>query len=162
MASKLSQILGHSDQLFIRLPGGLRIWQIILAGVLSILSLWALVFPGHYFYAMYDIDGSLHTFPIRLYACALICISVIYWSTVQASDRNVIRMVLLSSVVFFTLQSCVLMSYWLSQSPTTSPASYLCSVVIAFVSRLVVVAISSYYYWITYKDGKSKDVKYYR
>ncbi|CAL1548084.1 unnamed protein product, partial [Lymnaea stagnalis] len=25
--SKLSQILGHSDQLYIRLPYGLRIWQ---------------------------------------------------------------------------------------------------------------------------------------
>ncbi|XP_060580953.1 uncharacterized protein LOC132737636 isoform X1 [Ruditapes philippinarum] len=38
--SKLSQILGHSDQLYIRLPSGLRFWQIILAVVFSILSLW--------------------------------------------------------------------------------------------------------------------------
>ncbi|XP_052799687.1 tumor protein p53-inducible protein 11-like [Mya arenaria] len=105
--SKLSQILGHSDQLYIRLPNGLRIWQIFLATILSILALWALLFPSHYFMTMYDVDGSTFTFPIRLYACALICISVMYWSTVQASDRDVIRMTLLSSVVFFTLQTCV-------------------------------------------------------
>ncbi|XP_060552821.1 tumor protein p53-inducible protein 11-like [Ruditapes philippinarum] len=159
---QLSQILGHSDQLYIRLPSGLRFWQIILAVVFSILSLWALMFPGHYFHAMYDMDGSSFTFPIRLYACALICISVMYWSTVQAADRHVIRMILLSSVVFFTLQSGVLMSLWSSWLPSTTPASLLCSVFIAFVARLIVIAVSSYFYWITYRDGKSKDVKYYR
>ncbi|XP_045176819.2 uncharacterized protein LOC123537234 isoform X2 [Mercenaria mercenaria] len=160
--SKLSQILGHSDQLYIRLPSGLRLWQIVLAVVFSVLSLWALLFPGHYFHAMYDMDGSSFTFPIRLYACALICISVMYWSTVHAADRDVIRMILLSSVVFFTLQSGVLMSSWLPWLPSTSPTSFLCSVFMAFVARLLVIAISSYFYWITYKDGKSKDVKYYR
>lgn len=118
--SKLSQILGHSDQLYIRLPSGLRLWQIVLAVVFSVLSLWALLFPGHFFKAVYDMDGSSYTFPIRLYACALICISVIYWSTVQAADRDVIRMVLLSSVIFFTLQSCVMVLGMVTLSLSTT------------------------------------------
>ena len=32
-------------------------------------------------------------------------IAVMYWSTIQASDRDVIRLVLLSSIVFFALQT---------------------------------------------------------
>ena len=28
-----------------------------------------------------------------------------YWSTIQASDRDVIRLVLLSSIIFFALQT---------------------------------------------------------
>lgn len=33
----------------------------------------ALLFPGHYYMTMYDMDGTQFSFPIRLYACALIC-----------------------------------------------------------------------------------------
>ncbi|XP_052270405.1 uncharacterized protein LOC127871481 isoform X2 [Dreissena polymorpha] len=160
--SKLSQILGHSDQLYIRLPNGLRLWLIILSLLISILAVWALLFPSHYFSTMYDVDGSTFAFPVRLYACALISIAVMYWSTVQASDRDVIRTILLSSVVFFALQICVLLSCWLPWLPSSHPASVLCSVVLALIARLVIIAMSSYFYWITHKDGKSKDVKYFR
>ncbi|KAI8783403.1 tumor protein p53-inducible protein 11 isoform X2, partial [Biomphalaria glabrata] len=38
--SKLSQILGHSDQLYIRLPYGLRIWQLLIAIMFTFYGLW--------------------------------------------------------------------------------------------------------------------------
>ena len=37
---QLSQILGHSEQLYIRLPRGLRIWQFLLALMFTIVGLW--------------------------------------------------------------------------------------------------------------------------
>lgn len=157
--SKLSQILGHSDQLYIRLPSGLRIWQILLAIIFSVMSIWALVFPSHYFVSMYELDGKSYTFPIRLYATALVCIAVMYWSTIQASDRDIIRLVLLSSIVFFALQTLVLMTSWL---PWQISGVSLLSPVLTLSTWLLVISISSYFYWITYREGKSKDIRYYR
>lgn len=37
---QLSQILGHSDQLYIRLPPGLRIWQVAMAIIMTVMALW--------------------------------------------------------------------------------------------------------------------------
>lgn len=158
--SKLSQILGHSDQLYIRLPSGLRIWQILLAILFSVMSLWALIFPSHYFVSMYEIDGQGYTFPVRLYASALVCIAVMYWSTIQASDRDVIRLVLLSSIVFFALQTLVLMTSWLPWHSVRGVS--LISPVLTLSTWLLVISVSSYFYWVTYREGKSKDIRYYR
>ena len=37
---QLSQILGHSDQLYVKLPWGLRAWQFVLAISFTVVSLW--------------------------------------------------------------------------------------------------------------------------
>ena len=41
---QLSQILGHSEQLYIRLPRGLRIWQFLLALMFTVIGLWVSFF----------------------------------------------------------------------------------------------------------------------
>lgn len=41
---QLSQILGHSDQLYIRLPPGLRIWQVAMAIIMTVMALWVINF----------------------------------------------------------------------------------------------------------------------
>ncbi|KAK6190946.1 hypothetical protein SNE40_002705 [Patella caerulea] len=103
--SKLSQILGHSDQLYVRLPPGLRAWQLILAVIFTIVAFWALAFPAHLFDIAFESDeGKYLSLPIRLYGTALLSLSLVYWGTLQSSDREIIRMALLSSIVYFTLQ----------------------------------------------------------
>lgn len=160
--SKLSQILGHSDQLYIQLPGGLRAWQIVLASLFTIMSVWAFLFPSNYFMFMFETDGSNFTLPIRLYASAISSLSLIYWFTVQASDRETIRMVLLSSVVFFSLQILVLVTCWLPWMSSQPRVSVMCSL-LAFSLRILTICISCWYYWLTNKDGSSrKEVKYYQ
>ena len=37
---KLSQILGHSEQLYVKLPRGLRVWQFVTTSLFVIVSLW--------------------------------------------------------------------------------------------------------------------------
>ncbi|XP_055998729.1 tumor protein p53-inducible protein 11-like isoform X4 [Ostrea edulis] len=104
--SKLSQILGHSDQLYIRLPPGLRIWQIAMAIIMSVMAIWAFTFPRHLFTTMYAGEYE-NTLPIRLYGVSLVCISLMYWYTVNTVDKDMIRLLLLSSILFFTLHTIV-------------------------------------------------------
>ncbi|XP_046329840.2 tumor protein p53-inducible protein 11-like isoform X3 [Haliotis rufescens] len=106
--SKLSQILGHSDQLYIRLPQGLRVWQCMLAAMFTIIALWALVFPAHLFDISFETEeGKYLTLPVRLYGAALLSLSLLHWNTLQSQDRDVIRGSLLSSVIYFSLQTIV-------------------------------------------------------
>ncbi|XP_034305490.2 tumor protein p53-inducible protein 11 isoform X2 [Magallana gigas] len=106
--SKLSQILGHSDQLYIRLPPGLRIWQVAMAIIMTVMALWAFLFPRHLFTTMYEGEYE-NTLPIRLYGVALVCLSLMYWYTVNTVDKDMIRLLLLCSILFFTLHTIVMM-----------------------------------------------------
>ncbi|XP_076471546.1 tumor protein p53-inducible protein 11-like isoform X2 [Babylonia areolata] len=106
--SKLSQILGHSDQLYVRLPWGLRVWQFILALSFTVVSLWALILPSHIFDVTFESDeGKYVTLPVRLYGTALLALSLFHWHTVSSSDRDIIRVALLSSAIYFFLQTLV-------------------------------------------------------
>ncbi|XP_069134031.1 tumor protein p53-inducible protein 11-like isoform X2 [Argopecten irradians] len=150
--SKLSQILGHSDQLYVRLPPGLRIWHIFLATVFSAIAVWAFMFPAHLFDSTFNTDeGQNLRLPVRLYGTALICLSMIFWNTLNTVDKDIIRLVLLSSVIFFTLQTIVsALCVPLSTSLCTAPILWLCA-------RLVTIGISSYFYWLLTKDSKPRE-----
>ena len=37
---QLSQILGHSEQLYIKLPRGLRIWQFLTGLLFTVIAIW--------------------------------------------------------------------------------------------------------------------------
>ncbi|KAK3102840.1 hypothetical protein FSP39_014337 [Pinctada imbricata] len=150
--SKLSQILGHNDQLYVRLPPGLRIWQIVLAVIFSIMALWAFIFPVHMFNTVFESeDGSTLQLPIRLYSIALLCLSLVNWYTINSVDKDMIRLLLLCSMMFFALQTIVSALYLpLSSSFCAYPLFFLCI-------RLVTISISSYFYWIMTKDWRPRD-----
>jgi len=106
--SKLSQILGHSEQLYIRLPRGLRVWQMTVATVFTSAGLWALLFPLQMFsFALGEDSSPDIILPIRLYGSALISMSVLFWSNVHSTDKDVIRWSLLGSAFYFMLQFIV-------------------------------------------------------
>ncbi|KAI0239690.1 Tumor protein p53-inducible protein 11 [Lamellibrachia satsuma] len=71
--SKLSQILGHSEQLYIRLPRGLRIWQLVTAIIFTLLASWALLFPVSLYRHLVGEDASsVVVLPLRLYGAAML------------------------------------------------------------------------------------------
>ncbi|XP_046572141.1 tumor protein p53-inducible protein 11-like isoform X2 [Haliotis rubra] len=156
--SKLSQILGHSDQLYIRLPQGLRVWQCLLAAMFTIIALWALVFPAHLFDISFETEeGKYLTLPVRLYGAALLSLSCLHWNTLQSQDRDVIRGSLLSSVIYFSLQTLVsACSFPARESQPYIPIAMFCC-------RIVLIILSSYFYWMMGRDHwRSKDARYYR
>ncbi|XP_064601633.1 tumor protein p53-inducible protein 11-like isoform X2 [Liolophura sinensis] len=108
--SKLSQILGHNDQLYVRLPWGLRMWQFMLAITFTVVAIWALMFPAHLYEVLFGTQQPQESLlPVRLYGIAILCISLVYWSTLQSADREIIRMILLVSMVYFGLQTFMIL-----------------------------------------------------
>lgn len=148
--SKLSQILGHSDQLYVRLPWGLRVWQFVLAVSFTVASLWALVFPSQIFDVTLEAEEAKYvTLPVRLYGTALLALSLFHWNTLHATDRDVIRVALLSSVIYFSLQTVVAL---LSSVPLRElwPLGGIAS----HLSRLGIAGLSGYQYWMLYRDAR--------
>ncbi|KAL5006706.1 hypothetical protein ScPMuIL_015512 [Solemya velum] len=140
--SKLSQILGHSDQLYVKLPHGLRIWQFILAVIFTVLALWAVFFPVHLFDSIFELkDGRNMTLPVRMYGAALISLSLVFWNTLHSLDRDLIRLGLMCSIVFFILQTLVTtLTLMISRNLTKSA-----SVSLAFQALFAVVSLL--FYW---------------
>ncbi|XP_070200416.1 tumor protein p53-inducible protein 11-like isoform X2 [Littorina saxatilis] len=148
--SKLSQILGHSDQLYVKLPWGLRAWQFVLALSFTIVSLWALILPSHIFDVTFEADeGKYVALPVRFYGIALLALSLFHWNALGCGDRDVIRISLLSSVIYFSLQTFVtFLSLASSEGGITSNALVLLGfrVTSAFLSAL-------YYHAVVCKTG---------
>ncbi|XP_064601634.1 tumor protein p53-inducible protein 11-like isoform X3 [Liolophura sinensis] len=149
--SKLSQILGHNDQLYVRLPWGLRMWQFMLAITFTVVAIWALMFPAHLYEVLFGTQQPQESLlPVRLYGIAILCISLVYWSTLQSADREIIRMILLVSMVYFGLQTFMsAMSTPLHVSLSARPLIFLCC-------RLTIVSLSTFFYW-TMKEWRTKE-----
>jgi len=144
--SKLSQILGHSEQLYVRIPKGLRIWQFLVALTFTGMALWAILCPKHLFtFVLQQEAGDATVLPTRLYGAALLSFAMIYWSAMQATDREVIRWALLSSATYFIIQIIVSFGSLLSASGLLIT---LCS--------LGCVGLTLYFYWLMGKHY-SKD-----
>ncbi|KAL8592109.1 hypothetical protein ACOMHN_032579 [Nucella lapillus] len=148
--SKLSQILGHSDQLYVKLPWGLRVWQLVLAVSFTVTSLWALVFPSHLLDVTLAANEVEHvTVSVRLYGTALLALALFHWNTFHSIDRDAIRVALLSSLLFFSLQTVV---STLSAVPLR--ALWPLSGVLVHVCRLGAISLSAYMYWLLYRDAR--------
>lgn len=115
--SKLSQILGHSEQLYVKLPKGLRIWQLANALMFSVIGAWALIFPLNLFsFAVTSQTDPIVILPIRLYGTALLTLAVMFWSTLWSLDRDTIRWSLRASILYFAVQFIVWSLSWFSVS----------------------------------------------
>lgn len=148
--SKLSQILGHSDQLYVRLPWGLRAWQFVLALSFTVVSLWALIMPSQLFDVTFETDeGKYVTLPVRLYGTALLALSLFHWNSLNVSDRDVIRAALLSSVVYFMLQIVVATLSSVPMREILPVGAILCH-----VTRLGAAGLSGFLYWTLSRDGR--------
>ncbi|BFZ15752.1 hypothetical protein BsWGS_18790 [Bradybaena similaris] len=151
--SKLSQILGHSDQLYIRLPYGLRLWQLLVAVMFTLTGLWALILPSHLLNTS-DNGGEYISLPGRLYGGAVISLSIVYWMTLSSQDRDIIRMCMLSSMVYFVIQFVVSA---FSSATLVSPIRAWLGAYVVVLWRIGQVLGSLYFYVML-----TRDVKHYR
>ncbi|XP_076115203.1 tumor protein p53-inducible protein 11-like isoform X4 [Mytilus galloprovincialis] len=160
--SKLSQILGHSDQLYVRLPPGLKIWQLVLALIFTVIALWAFIFPSHLYETTFGdtSDGKHIVLPIRLYGITLICLSLVFWFMVKAVDKELIRLLLLCSIIYFTLHTIAITVNLTYESALTRGR-----LVLLLITSLL-TAMSYFFYWaVTFKTSSlkrntsSKDLK---
>ncbi|PVD33810.1 hypothetical protein C0Q70_05071 [Pomacea canaliculata] len=77
----------------------------------------ALVLPSHLFDITFETEeGQYVTLPVRLYGAALLALAIFHWNCLYATDRDVIRMSLLSSAVYFTLQTAGLIKLHLEET----------------------------------------------
>ncbi|VDI71913.1 Hypothetical predicted protein, partial [Mytilus galloprovincialis] len=113
----------------------------------------AFIFPSHLYETTFGdtSDGKHIVLPIRLYGITLICLSLVFWFMVKAVDKELIRLLLLCSIIYFTLHTIVsAICVPLSTSFCAIPLLLLCT-------RLVAICISSYFYWIMTRDWRPKD-----
>ncbi|XP_035824612.1 tumor protein p53-inducible protein 11 [Aplysia californica] len=141
--SKLSQILGHSDQLYVKLPAGLRVWQVFVALMFTVIGLWALILPSHIFHTTLETPGvELITLPIRLYGGALLSLSIVYWMTLSSQDRDIIRMSLLTCVVYFIIQLVVTTTHLLMSGQPFNR-----NLLLLLTCRGIFALTSLYFHW---------------
>lgn len=151
--SKLSQILGHSDQLYVRLPNGLRVWQFMLALLFTVIAAWALIFPQNlYETTIHAVEHQCVTLPVRFYGAALLSLAWVFWSTLHAIDRDVIKTSLLTSIIYFTAHVLVTSVFMMlsTLTDTTSP-------IMLLVCAVIIISPSCYFYWAVNKEGRSKE-----
>ncbi|XP_013407269.1 uncharacterized protein LOC106171458 isoform X2 [Lingula anatina] len=139
--SKLSQILGHSEQLYTKLPKGLRLWQYITGVWFFLIAVWALCFPAHFFGITFDQENSNHlTVPLRLYGAALLSFALLFWSTWVSVDKNVIKWSVVSSTVYFSIHAVVSLGTLLVNGGVSRYSALL------LLCRMGFIGVSIYYY----------------
>lgn len=116
--SKLSQILGHSEQLYFRIPKGLRCWQLFSSLLFSTVAISEFLYPGSLLHRPASTPSNNDTRPTaaahnsfsysdllsaRLHGAALLTFSLLFWRGFLSSDRELIRVCLLTSLFYCLL-----------------------------------------------------------
>ncbi|XP_014673716.1 PREDICTED: tumor protein p53-inducible protein 11-like [Priapulus caudatus] len=104
--NSISQILGHSEHLYSRLPRGLWYWQMTEAFSYALLALLALVLPGRIYSITLGInmENSESALGVRFYGAALACIAVLLWNVIGSTDKPLLRLSLMVSGVHYGIQ----------------------------------------------------------
>ncbi|XP_071954934.1 tumor protein p53-inducible protein 11-like isoform X2 [Antedon mediterranea] len=140
--SKISQILGGDDNFLFAFPAGLKLWQVTTSFVFTLVSIMAIIFPSK-LVVLYSSSlecESANVYPIMFFGASLACLAVLFWSSVHSPSRHVIRWTLIAQIVYFTLQTLVLLSMiWELRA-----FSFLNALIMAF--HLLLTSISLLYY----------------
>ncbi|GFR70125.1 tumor protein p53-inducible protein 11 [Elysia marginata] len=116
-----------------------------LALMFSVVGAWAILFPSHLFASAAEVaDGDHVTYPVRLYGGALISLSLVFWMTLSSQDRDTIRMCLLASIVYFSIQIVVTIGHLLVYS---RPPEQRYNLTVLLASRAMFALTSAFYQW---------------
>lgn len=131
--SKLSQILGHSEQLYVKVPRGLKAWQLLSALLYVCIAISESFQPGSMLLRpklkqqqqrqVGDTDLVSDRVTSRLYAAALLGLSHLLWRSFFSVDRELMRVSLLSSLIYSLLHVTVFSVTWISLSSSSSTSS---------------------------------------
>ncbi|XP_041472139.1 tumor protein p53-inducible protein 11-like isoform X1 [Lytechinus variegatus] len=139
--SKISQILGSDDHYIINMPAGLRLWQVTTAVVFTSVSLLSIFFPVTIFNMLFSSGcGNDAVLPLRLFGAALICLALLFWSSVKSVSRYIIRWTLLAEVLYLSLQVMVVWFTLWDTNHFSFPS------LLVVVTMVMAIIISLYFY----------------
>ncbi|XP_035210057.1 tumor protein p53-inducible protein 11-like isoform X1 [Stegodyphus dumicola] len=115
--SKISQLLGHNEHLYVKFPRGYWLWHFSMALAFTFLGLNNLFFPDK----SYDLPAindnpqliGHQDLATRFYGCALLAVAFCLWTFWGTMDKGVVRTLLLALAVCHSLQVLALIiSQW--------------------------------------------------
>lgn len=115
--SKISQLLGHNEHLYVKFPRGYGFWHLAMAVTFTFLGINNLFFPEN----SYDLpllyesaEGDAHEdLACRFYGCTSLAVAFLLWSFWGTMDKGVARTLLLAVAVCQILQIIALIiSQW--------------------------------------------------
>lgn len=115
--SKISQLLGHNEHLYVKFPRGYWLWHLAMALSFTLLGINNLFFPSRGYDVMLDdvlqkesVQSELSS---RFYGCASLAVAFLLWSFWGTMDKGVARTLLLAAAFCHFLQVvAIALSYW--------------------------------------------------
>ncbi|KAG7166598.1 Tumor protein p53-inducible protein 11-like, partial [Homarus americanus] len=98
--SKISQVLGHNEHLYVRLPRGFWSAHVLMGAGVTMETLLLLLMPGLASHLGIDSD-SMYNWPPVVGLCVFV------WSLLGTSDKHYARTMLLSMLTYHILSICV-------------------------------------------------------
>jgi len=107
--SKISQILGHSEHLYVKCPKGLAYLQLFNLALLLANAIVALALPS--LLAHFEFGDWTQTDGYRMYGAVLASYVFLYQSLAVVTDRYCVRALLMSTAVLYGLQCIICFFY---------------------------------------------------
>lgn len=142
--SKISQLLGHNEHLYVKFPRGFWIWHMMMAILITLQGLLALIAPQHFHMLIVQhltenrsVDAMFAT---QLAGGALLGMSIMLWGMQGTTEKGQARMSLMAIIIHLLLQIIVnVMFIWHQSIITTSTLS-------SIGIRTVIVVICVFYH----------------
>ncbi|KAG8197775.1 hypothetical protein JTE90_006816 [Oedothorax gibbosus] len=115
--SKISQLLGHNEHLYVKFPRGYCMWHLSMALLFTGLGFNNLFFPA----SSYDVPARdlsaestiVEDLACRFYGCASLTVAFFLWSFWGTMDKGVARTLLVACALCHTLQVvAIVTSQW--------------------------------------------------
>ncbi|XP_047738217.1 tumor protein p53-inducible protein 11-like [Hyalella azteca] len=112
--SKISQVLGHNEHLYARLPRGLPTTHVLLASLVTVECALLLVSP-HAAAALgviaIPVEGTgCPLTPLRLLGAALSSLAVFLWTAVGTTDKHCARTALIATVLYNAMSVAIVLA----------------------------------------------------
>ncbi|CAG7831127.1 unnamed protein product [Allacma fusca] len=102
--NRISQVLGHNDHLYLKLPKGIRNWQSFLALFMASQAIFILIFPNTAFdLGLTGVSNVSNPVASQYYAGTMLALAFLLWKFVSMNDKAVSRAVQTAALIHFTL-----------------------------------------------------------
>ncbi|XP_076313242.1 tumor protein p53-inducible protein 11-like isoform X6 [Tachypleus tridentatus] len=142
--SKISQVLGHNEHLFVKFPRGFQVWHLSVAIIFTLCGLMNLFLPDQWYditlkhQVIGDLNANLAT---RFYGITLLALAFVLWSFWGTYDKNIARVLLSAVALCHFLQLIAMILH------TWNEGELRLRRLLALVVRLILVSLNGYFYW---------------
>ncbi|XP_035701110.1 tumor protein p53-inducible protein 11-like [Folsomia candida] len=101
--SKISQVLGHNEHLYLKLPKGYWNWQGFLASLLAFQAGFIILLPeSSAQLGLIGVQTPTHYVPSQYYAVTMLALSYLIWKFLNIKDKMVTRATLVAILLHFS------------------------------------------------------------